>query len=165
MTKKSATRIARDEAKAEQTNYLNHNTVFDDLNKLHGEIAHQFQSFASISVLANDEDLTNYLENREHVTNQVKLLATDLQKLIGDFNATFEQHKDLKGGAKDPDSHMQALTIYQNYAQIATVIDAVILPTVTSILDDFRTAELRRNQERAASDSQAPVATEKEVQS
>lgn len=146
MTKKSANRLMRDEAQKDQDNYFKENKVFDELKDIHLKIGSQLQAFCTISALAKDANLCSYLNNQDDVIEKIRLMSVDLEKIIKDLNMNFEEHKDLSGGATNPDDHMKALQIFQNYLQITSVVEGVIMPTSTSILEQFSIAEQKRNQ-------------------
>lgn len=145
MTKKSANRVMRDVTKKQNEDYFQKNTVFDELNDIHGKIIEQIQAFGNIGVLANNKELCSFLNQSSNIDQKVKLLAIDLQKVINDLNTNYNLHKDETGGAKDPDTHMRALTIFQNYMQITSVIEGVIFPTAATILEEFGAAEIQMN--------------------
>ena len=146
MTKKSTNRILRDGAKKDQDKFFKENRVFDELNEIHNKVGAQIQAFCAISALSGDPSLCSYLENHDEVIEKIRLLTIDLEKVIKDLNMNKDLHKDRSGGATNPDEHMEAITIFNNYLQITSVIEAVILPTSTSIIEKFAVAETKRNE-------------------
>lgn len=143
MTKKSDARLARDKAKKQEAEFFRENKVFDELNDIHQKIVEQIQTFGVISSLAVQQDLCDQLENKDVINNKINLLAIDLKKVIQDLNDTFKTHQEKTGGSQDPDEHMNALMIFQNYLQITAVVDGVIFPTASVILEEFSKAEIK----------------------
>lgn len=141
MTKKSMARVMRDEKKKEVTEYFKTNTVFDDLMDIHQKITANIAQFGMISQLASNQELIDLLDDKASVNININLLAKDLNKIIKDLNDTFESHKDKRGGATDPDEYMWALTVFQNYSQITSVVDGAVIPTVATIYEEFAKAE------------------------
>lgn len=147
MTKKSAARLTRDSEKKIKDEYFKKNTIFTDLNEIHEKIVAQIRTFGVISTLSNQPELVDKLENKEDINNKVRLLALDLSKIISDLNDNYQSHKGKTGGTDDPDEHMQALIIFNNYLQIVSVVEGVIMPTAGSIMEAFTKAEVLLNKE------------------
>lgn len=141
MTKKSAARLKRDSDNKEVDQYFNTNTVFDDLLEIHEQISASIAQFGYIAQLANNKELISRLENSEVTNEKIRLLAIDLKHVIKDLNTSFASHKDRSGGAQNPDEYMWALTTFQNYSQIATIIEGTVIPTVGVIYEEFAKAE------------------------
>lgn len=157
MTKKSAARLMRDEQKKEVDNYFKTNSVFDDLHEVHSKITANISQFGLISQLANNQELITQLDNPIDINNKITLLSKDLTLIINDLNKTFESHKEKTGGADNPDDYMWALTTFQNYSQIASVVEGSVLPTVATIYQEFAKAEeklIKLKENEKATDSQ-----------
>lgn len=141
MTKKSASRVIRDNKKIEVDNYFKQNKVFDDLLDIHEKISANLAQFGMISQLAGNQELIARLDNHADTNEKIRLLAKDLTRIIADLNTTFDSHKDRSGGADNPDEYMWALTTFQNYSQIASVVEGAIIPTAATIYEAFAVAE------------------------
>lgn len=163
MTKKSAARVLRDTKKKEVEEYFKNNAVFDDLLEIHTKVSGEIAQFGLISKLVNDKELIERLEDKADVNEKILLLSKDLEKVIKDLNKTYEGHKDRTGRASDPDEYMWALTVYQNYLQIASIVQGTIIPTAATIYEQFSVAERKLIAEKKAAEAEKTETKEEVV--
>ncbi len=145
MTKKSASRLARDRAKKE----LKDNTCWDDLNAIYNDCARLLISHSAISAYAKDTDLHRYLPNAALTISNLKSLAKDLRQLNEELAGIRGEHEGKSGGSDDPDEVMSTFSIFEKYNLFTERHNAVVLPTAYQIIEEFKQAEQRRAQANA----------------
>lgn len=154
MTKKSASRLARDKAKKD----LIGNSCWDDLNGIYNECARLLHSHTAIANYAGDRDLHRFLGDPTLTVANLRSLTKDLQQMAVELAQIKKQHEGKTGGSSNPDEVMSTFSIYEMYNLFTERHNAVLMPTVYQILEEFGEAEKRRNAYRAA---QAPTDAEK----
>jgi hypothetical protein len=150
MTKKSVSRLARDKAKKE----LKGNTCWDDLNEVYNQCARLLHSHTRISEYVKDQDLLRYLGDMPLTVANIRSVTKDLQQLSSELADIKKQHADKTGGSEDPDEVMSTFSIYEMYNLFMERHNAVVMPTVYQILEEFGQAEKRRNEANAATAAQ-----------
>jgi len=154
MTKKSASRLARDQAQANNqrhmannTSYkgekeaLKNNTCWDDLNGIYTGVVQMLATHASISQLANNKELIGAIVNKTALIENIRSLANDLREMHNRLNGIYSLHKDKTGGSNDPDVVFSTITIAEQYNKLMEDHEGVIAPTAYYILEQFDQAE------------------------
>lgn len=143
MTKKSDARLARDAEIAREKQDLKNNTCWDDLNKIHDSCAHALLSHVNLAQYSKSQDLIACVVDKDVLTQNIKLLAGDLATMKNELAEIHAQHKGKKGGSRDPDEVFSTIEIAERYNLFQVRHDAVIMPTVLHITEQFAEAELR----------------------
>ena len=150
MTKKSHARLLRDAEARRNGTYTKKsgvgkpnvvNSCWDDLNTIYSSCIQLLQKHENISVYASNKEIIDEIVDKNTLISNIRLLASDLNKLSSELQEIHNQHADKSGGTNDPDEVMRSITIYEQYSLFMERHDAVVMPTITYILEQFDQAE------------------------
>ncbi len=140
MTKKSASRLARDAAKAESEKYLKDNNCWDDMNSISSQCAQLLGSHANISALAGNPIIIAALKDPSLFAKNVHVLAQDLKAMHNELVALKAMHAGKSGSAKTPDDNLEAISIYEKYMLFIERHQNVVMPTVNHLTEQIQEA-------------------------
>lgn len=155
MTKKSAGRLARDAAEGRQKDQLANNHCWDDLNDIHESCVRLLSEHTHLAGYAQNKELINEVQDKETLSTNIRLLASDLQKLNGELGEIHAQHAGKTGGDQDPDVVFNTIEIYERYNLFMERHQAVVMPTVYHIIEQFTEAEKSLAAKHRAAQEQA----------
>lgn len=161
MTKKSENRILRDARRAEAvrnaSSKLKDNTCWDDLNGTYQACVEMLQKHGNLQTLAQNKEVIARVKDKTTLINNIRTMATDLRNMNGELSEIYGQHKGKSGGSQDPDEVIRTIQIFEQYQLFMTRHDAVVMPTVYHIIEQFDEAEkeLARDQAHAVATNQA----------
>lgn len=141
MTKKSSARLARDAQKKHAKETAKLNNCWDDLNGIYQSCVGLMQSHSGISVCASNPEIIMAVEDKETLVSNINMLSNDLVKLNEELAELHKLHMDKSGGTEDPNEVMHSIGIFEQYNLFMERHDAVVMPTVTYILEQFDKAE------------------------
>lgn len=155
MTKKSLARQERDKLKAEMTKQQQDNKCWDDMASL-------YNSFAEALVTANSQlneiykvpNLVNFIPKKDEVIVALRGLSQDIRQFGTDLNTIHSRHKDRTGGFTDEEDMMASIQVFEEYTNYQVRYDAVIMPTVTFLLEQAELAFIRINEVATASQAE-----------
>lgn len=172
MTKMSQGRVKRAIAVKQAKKDLKKNTCWDDLNALHGDAIMLMQKHRIIAGLLRNKELNAFLTDVPCVKRNGDLLAKDVATLSDDLDALKALHEGKSGGTENPDVLIHCISIYEQYQLFMSRHEAIIMPTVGAILEQYHIAEERLNAAASAGydavaeigqsklDEQAPIDAE-----
>lgn len=149
MTLKSAARLARDAKKQRNTEQLEKNTCWDDLNSMYAGCSQLLHRHTHLAQFSKDTELITEVVDKTTLVSNIRLLAADLQKMSSELTEISIQHSEQTGGSDDPDVVMKSINIFEQYNLFMERHEAVVMPTVHHILEQFDQAEhalLRKRQ-------------------
>ena len=146
MTKKSVARQTRDALKKDKADHLKDNTIWDDLNATYSACSQALGQHTAIAAMLQRKEVFPYLRDSKATVANISSVTRDLIQLNSELKEIYAQHKDNKGGSDDPDDVIRSLQIYEQYQLFLQRHDAVIMPAVYHILEDFGQAEKAFNQ-------------------
>lgn len=152
MTMKSAGRIARDAATARNKKQLAENTCWDDLSNIYRSCTDLLQRHTHLAQYANNKELLAEITDTTTLAGNIRLLASDINKLASELKEIQAQHIDKTGGSPDPDEVIHSIGIFEQYNLFMERHEAVVMPTVLHILEQFDQAEhslLKKKQAQA----------------
>lgn len=141
MSKKSAEHFARDNYTGQHQTQKKQNSCWDDLNEIHSTCVKLITSHTNLSQYAQDKELINAVADKATLTENIRLLAKDLGKLNEELTEIYSQHSGNTGGSQNPDVVMQSISISEHYNLFMERHEAVVMPTVMHILEQFGQAE------------------------
>lgn len=141
MTRKTSNRLKRVAAEKEAEEKLKNNTCWDDLHGIHGECLVLMSKHLIIAGYLRNKALNNFLPEPARVASNARLLAKDSSTLKDDLEALKKQIENKRGGSSDPDEVMASIVIYEKYQLWMQRHEAVLLPTIDAILEQYTIAE------------------------
>lgn len=145
MTRKSTGRIERDIKLQKAQEALENNTCWDDLNVISGDANLLMQKHNIITGMMRNKELCAFLPNVQSVIDNGKLLAKDVAALATDLLSLQALHAGKVGGSDDPDVIMHTIGLYEQYSLFLERHEAVVMPTIGAMLEQFHVAEERLN--------------------
>lgn len=145
MTKMSSARVKRTIAQKQAKKDMQNNTCWDDLNGLHADGVILMQKHLVIAGMLRNKELNAFLTDVEAVKRNGQLLAKDVATLTEDLAGLKALHADKTGGTQDPDVLIHCIGIYEQYQLFMSRHEAIIMPTVGAILEQYHVAEERLN--------------------
>lgn len=145
MTRMSSNRVQRTIKEKQAKKDLKNNTCWDDLNELHGQAVALMQKHLVIAGMLRNQELNAYLTDTAAVVRNGKLLTKDAQTLTDDLASLKALHEGKSGGTEDPDVLIHCISIYEQYQLFMSRHEAIIMPTVGAILEQYHVAEERLN--------------------
>ena len=145
MTRMSANRFERKTREKEAQKALKSNTCWDDLNQISGAANELMQRHLVIAGMMRNKELCAFLTDAKSVASNGKLLAKDIGTLAHELAALQSLHAEKTGGTDDPDVVMHTIGIYEQYQLFLERHEAVVMPTIGAILEQFHIAEERLN--------------------
>lgn len=94
---------------------------------------------AQIAPFVRDESLAPFVDQGK-VADHLKTLDKDVTSFKEKLEAIHNRHRGRKGPALDPDDHMKALVISEEYFRWAQSYESVVLPTIAAITDLYAEA-------------------------
>lgn len=160
MTKKSKNREMRDTIKENGSDW-------NDLIVLKNTIAEQFELFNVISGFIQNEQLMAFVQDRDRLNKDIRVLTADIQKFGTEMGSIYEQHKDRSGPIHTSPEFINDfwsfISIAEAYKKQATLIEAVVIPTFQNIMGQFSVAEnLLKASIEAAADAVEKTGTAQE---
>ena len=143
MTKKSVARQTRDALKKEKVDHLKTNTIWDDLNGTYLACAAALAQHAGIAAMLQRKEVFPYLADYKVTVTNIQAVTADIVKLNEELKEIHAQHATKSGGSEDPNDVIYSFQIFEQYSLFLQRHDAVIMPCVNHILEDFNTAEQR----------------------
>lgn len=143
MTKKSLARLERDAKQKAEKEQLKNNTCWDDLVAINHQCTQLLRSHITTAQMANNQDLVRMVVDKPTLAANIRLLASDLRTMQDELNKIGALHMDKTGGSQDPDVVMTTIEIFEAYNYWMAKHDAVLLPTVQHMLEQFDKAEQR----------------------
>lgn len=159
MTKKSASRLARDKMKKDHQEHLENNTIWDDLNGTYNACAQALGQHTATALLLKRQEVFPYLKDLGATVANIQAVTRDLAQLSNELKEIYAQHQGKTGGSDDPDDVVGSIRIFEQYHLFLQRHDAVIMPAVHHILEDFGQAEEAFN--RAAGLTAEPTDAER----
>lgn len=90
---------------------------------------------SSLTPFINNADLTAKIADQTKLLQLANLLKRDVSEFASRLQAIFAKHKDREGNVTNGDQLMEVLQLQEEYIQWATSYEAVVIPTITAILD------------------------------
>jgi hypothetical protein len=137
MTKKSQSRVARDNAEKS----LQNTCVWDDVRGINQHCYSLLSSHLSLQALIQNEELRGAIKDISLFEKNIVVLSKDLTSLTEELNGLSALHKDKTGGATTPDEHMLGISIYEKYYMFMERHSNVVMPNVLHLLDQLHEAE------------------------
>ena len=150
MTKKSSARLARDASKARNSKQLETNSCWDDLKSIHNDCVSLLNAHTHLAAYANDSEMISCVDDKITLSDNIRLLASDLSKMNNELTEIYNQHANKTGGSTDPDVVMATISMFEQYNLFMERHQAVVMPTAHHIIEQFEAAEhlmLRRRKE------------------
>ena len=152
MTKKSDARLRRDriagntgkvekQKQKEAKQHLQNNKCWDELNAMYDQMRQLLGKHAHLSVLAQNKPLIAAIVDKPTLAANIRILGNDLKVLSDELGRIHSFHADKKGGADDPDEFMSTIGIFEQYNLFMERHEAVVMPTVFHIVEQFDQAE------------------------
>lgn len=154
MTQKSKARLERDARKKELNQFFKENTIYDDLHSIYNSLINSLGQFGMISQMAKDKELVALLDDEKEVSDLIKILASDTQKLVEAIKDLYALHKDYTGGIRESDTpspidlYTEAMGWFERYLAQSNYLDTIIMPTATTIYEEFSKAEKKLNSQQ-----------------
>lgn len=137
MTKKSAARVARDQAEKE----LQNTCVWDDVATVSQHCYSLLASHVGLQQLVNNEELRSCITDISLFEKNIRVLTKDLESLRQELDMLTAIHKGKTGKASTPDEHMEGISIYEKYYMFIQRHESVVMPVMLHILEQFNEAE------------------------
>ncbi len=141
MTKKSASRQARDQAEKEL--HKKGSSCWDDLTALY-QVCDQalVNAIVKVKELYSEKAVRYFIENKEEVAINLRGLADDNTRLKTRLDDIYNKHKHLTGGVseEEPDTIIESLQFMGEYEQWQSDLQAIVLPTVEYLISEYTTA-------------------------
>lgn len=141
MTKKSMARVQRDNEQREVDDKLKTNTCWDDLTGIYANVRELLIRHTAIASFKDRVEIHNFLRDRNSTIQHISILANDLLALNQQLSNVHQKHVNKKGGAKTLDEMMESYGIANEYLELSSKHDTVVMPVVMKILEDFDFAE------------------------
>jgi len=141
MTKKSSARLARDYQEKKHAEQLKGNTCWDDLEQMYVSMITLLTSHTNISQFAADKELIGAVVDKQTLTANLRILGQDLGAMNTELSQIHNQHIGKRGGSTDPDVVFSTIAIFEQYSLFMERHDAVVMPTVYHIIEQFNQAE------------------------
>jgi hypothetical protein len=145
MTRKSTARLERDARKESAEEQLKNNNCWDELNGIYTSMLGLLAKHASLSQLASDKELIAAIDDKSTLVTNLKILANDLRTLNSELKQIHDQHGDKTGGSTDPDVVFTTINIFEQYNLFMERHQAVVMPIVYHITEQFDQAERKLN--------------------
>jgi len=145
MTRMSANRFERKIREKKAQEALKSNTCWDDLNQISGAANELMQRHLVIAGMMRNKELCAFLVDAKSVASNGKLLAKDITTLAHELATLQSLHVEKSGGTDDPDVVMHTISIYEQYQLFLERHEAVVMPTIGALLEQFHIAEERLN--------------------
>lgn len=156
MTKKSLARLARDAEKKRTQDQLKKNNCWDDLNNIYQECCNLLGAHTHLAGLAQNKEVIAKVGDKETLTRNLRMLAQDLGNLKSELLQIRATHEGKTGGSNDPDVVFSTIEVFERYNLFMERHEAVVMPTVYHILEQFKQAEDAVAAEKAAADANDP---------
>lgn len=138
MTKKSAARLARDEAKKELEQFKREANPWDDLMDVYRANKAMLQEVpAQILYLFSVEKIGNFMENPKLTADLIRCMQADIAQMNQELEEIAAGHKHRSGKAVDDDDFIQSLTFIEAYNSFKVKFEGVILPNVQTITQHY----------------------------
>lgn len=137
MTKKSASRLARDAAEKE----LQNTSVWDDVSNICRSCYGLLRSHLELQKVIENVNIRSAIKDTSLFEKNIRVLTKDLISLNQELLALNELHKDKKGKATNPDDHLLGISIYEKYHMFMERHQNVVMPTVAHLIDQLGEAE------------------------
>lgn len=95
---------------------------------------------SSLTPFIKNAELTAKIADQTKLLQQCNLLKRDVAEYANRLQAIFDRHKNRDGDVTDADQLMEVLQLQEQYIQWATSYEAVVIPTITAILDLYAAA-------------------------
>ena len=146
MTKKSPARIMRDATQQEANGGKNKkneaiSNVWNDLQATRMGCVELLAGHATTVRAVSTPELIAHVADQTGLASAIRSLSRDLIEFNNMLRILGEKHIHLKGSAKTPDEGMIAINIYEAYQAWMTQHDAVVMPTVYTILEHLDQAQ------------------------
>lgn len=141
MTKKSINRLKRDATRKEAEQHLENNTIWDDLTGAYEGCAKALGQHKGIALMLQRKEVFPYLKDFRGTIGNIQAVTRDLVQLNEELKTIHAQHAKKTGGSQDPDEVVQSIQIFEQYHLFLQRHDAVVMPAVYHILEDFGQAE------------------------
>lgn len=145
MTRKTSNRLKRVAVEKEAAEVLKKNTCWDDLHTIHGDCLVLMSKHLIIAGYLRNKALNNFLIEPGRVASNAKLLAKDSAVLKGDLEDLLKLIGGRTGGSSDPDEVMESFVIYEKFQLWMQRHEAVLVPTIDAILEQYAIAEATMN--------------------
>lgn len=141
MTKKSLARIERDRNAQELVKLKKDNKCWDDMQSL-------YSSFSQALVGANAQlnevyripGILEFIPRKDEVTVALRGLSQDIRQFGAELSAIHSKHSDRTGGFSDEADMLTSIQVFEAYTNYQVRYDAVIMPTVTFLLEQAELA-------------------------
>lgn len=143
MTRKSSSRVTRDKLKREHAEHLQNNTCWDDINEVSNDAVVLLAKHNAVAGFLRNKPLSKFLPDVGNVSANAKLLTKDITQMRQDLEALQKLHAGKTGGDQDPDQLMHSIAIFEQYNLWMERHEAVVMPTVNAILEQYSVAEAR----------------------
>lgn len=141
MTKKSFSRLQRDAEAKKHDEFLKNNTSWDELNSIHESINTAIAvSHSEFAKVIEQKEIYPYLEDRQNVSTSIRALSTDLVQLSSELAAIKALHEGKTGAATSTEDVMESIKISESYNLFNMRYQAVILPSINYVLQQFSNA-------------------------
>lgn len=144
MTKKSSARLMRDIEKKQQNETFSKNTCWSDLRAVQNQALEIIHANTMIAHELTDNTLIPFYENYKNVCIDMQTFAADLSRSGTTYQDIANKHSDKDGKANDHDEMMECFKISAEYAALIEDINGVMIPIVTSLLEQFGQAKQRQ---------------------
>lgn len=134
-------RVQRDNEQREVDDKLKTNTCWDDLTGIYTNVRELLIRHTAIASFKDRVEIHNFLRDRNSTIQHISILANDLLALNQQLSNVHQKHVNKKGGAKTLDEMMESYGIANEYLELSSKHDTVVMPVVMKILEDFDFAE------------------------
>ncbi len=134
-------RVKRDNEQRQVDDKLKTNTCWDDLTGIYANVRELLIRHTAIANFKDRVEIHNFLRDRNSTIQHISILANDLLALNQQLSSVHQKHVNKKGGAKTLDEMMESYGIANEYLELSSKHDTVVMPVVMKILEDFDFAE------------------------
>lgn len=139
MTKKSAARLARDQAQKD----LATTSCWTDVNDISNKCEQLLASCAALHPSMRDPQLLDMVEDKALLAKNLRILSGDLGKLSTELQGLKKLHAGKTGTASDPQELITSINIFEQYMMFIERHDALVMPTANHIAEQLEVARRR----------------------
>lgn len=126
-------RLAKKKFKKENSNMLNNNKCWDELEMLHAGVVGLLYSTKNITPLLRNEEIMKRIDSKEAMKIS-QIIANDLIHYKDRCDAIHNKHAGKSGGSDNPDVIFETIMIGQEYMDLTESFQMVVTPNIDRIL-------------------------------
>lgn len=134
--------------------------VWDQLTTIYQNCGAYTTIPAMLLPFIRNRELVDKIADQQALLDHAQILSRDVAEFGARLTAIHNKHAGKTGAASNPDEHMTGLQLCQEYVGWSSSYEAVVIPTVETILDMFAAIGVDVSSVRLPPPSQAVFANQ-----